>query len=331
MTNCTFSKEAKRRLMNGVGSNFTLRSVDQVKESELNIVEIMLVDILPDSSKTWLNAEKLSMIPRLKLIQSLRAGVDAIDFEQIPDRVKICGNTGAYSDPIVEHSIGMILYLSKDLGGRNSKLKSGVADHHNSLLLKGKTLGVVGAGGIGQAVARIAGCFGMRTIGVNRSGKPAPNFDRTVGMSKLDLALKLSDVLVLSLPLTTKTFQIIDGSKLQLMKKNCILINVGRGYVIDEEALYNHLLQNPEFKCGLDVWWYYPKAEEKFSQRFPFLELPNFLGTPHISGYVQEEPQIALDFAIDNIVRFVKKKLLKGLVDRADYRGLRDLIRGSQA
>jgi len=223
----------------------------------------------------------------------------------------------------------MILYLAKDLGGRNSKLKSGVEDHRSSLLLKGKTLGIVGAGGIGQAIAGIAKCFGMRTIGVNTSGKPAPNFDRTVGMSKLNLVLKLSDVVVLSIPLTTKTFKLIDRSKLQLMKKNGILINVGRGHVIDEEALYNHLLQNPEFKCGLDVWWHYPKANEKFSQRFPFLELPNFLGTPHISGYVPEEPEIALDFAVDNIVRFVKKKPLKGLVVREDYRGLRDLIRGS--
>ena len=317
--------------MNGVGSEFTLRSVDEIKESELNRVEIMLVDILPDSSKMWLNSDKITMIPRLRFIQSLRAGVDAIDFEQIPDGVKVCGNIGAYSDPIVEHTLGMILYLAKDLGARNSKLKNGVADHRSSLLLKGKTMGIVGAGGIGQAVAGTARCFGMRTIGVNTSGKPAPNFDRTVGMSKLNLALKLSDVVVLSLPLRNKTFQLIDRSKLQIMKKKCILINVGRGHVIDEEAMYNHLLQNPEFKCGLDVWWHYPKGDEKFSQRFPFLELPNFLGTPHISGYVPEEPEIALDYAVDNLVRFVKKKSLKGLVDREDYKGLREMIRASES
>jgi phosphoglycerate dehydrogenase-like enzyme len=319
----------KIRLTNCVGSNFALRSIDRVKDSELNQVEIMLVDILPDSGKMWLGAEKLARMPRLKFIQSLRAGVDAIDFEQIPSNVKICGNIGAYSDPIAEHAMGMILYLAKDLGGRNSKLKIGIMEHRSSLFLRGKTIGVVGAGGIGQAVARIARCFGMKTIGVNTSGKPVPNFDQTVGMRNLGRVLKASDVIVLSLPLTTKSFQLIDRSKLQLMKKNCILVNLGRGYVIDEEALYNHLVQNPEFRCGLDVWWHYPKANDKFSQRFSFLELPNFLGTPHISGNVAEEPEVALDFAVDNIVRFVKRKPLKGVVNREDYSGLQDLVRGS--
>ena len=111
------------------------------------------------------------------------------------------------------------------------------------------------------------------------------------------------------------------------MKKNCILVNVARGYVIDEAALYSHLLQNPEFKCGLDVWWHYPKANEKFSQRFPLFKLPNFLGTPHVSGYVPEEREVALNFAVDNILRFVKNRPLRGLMESEDYRGLRELIR----
>ena len=290
----------------------------------------MLIDIVHETSRKWLTVEKVTRMPRLKLIQSSRAGVDAIDFQQLPERVKVCGNIGAYSDPMAEHTMGMILYLAKDLGNRNAKLKNGVADHHNSLFLKGKTIGVIGAGGIGQAVAKIAKSFEMKTFGVNTSGKPVRYFDKTFEIEKLDKVLRVSDVIVLSLPLTTKSFHIIDAEKLRIMKKSCVLVNVARGYVIDEEALYNHLLQNPEFKCGLDVWWHYPKVNEKFSQKFPFFELPNFLGTPHVSGYVPEEQEVALDFAVNNILRFVKKGKLRGLVDREDYKGLRELIEGSK-
>ncbi len=316
--------------MHSIGTNFVLRDVDQVQESELDRVEIMLIDIMLESDRKWLAAEKVAQMPQLKFIQCLRAGVDAIDLEQLPKSVIICGNVGAYSDPMAEHTIGMILYLAKDLGIRNSKLENGVVDSHDSLFLKGKTIGVIGAGGIGQAVAKIAKSLEMKTFGVNTSGKHVRYFDETFEIRRLDKVLRVSDVIVLSLPLTVKSFHIIDAEKLRLMKKNCILVNVARGYVIDEEALYNHLLQNPEFKCGLDVWWHYPKTNEKFFQRFPFLKLPNFLGTPHVSGYVPEERCVALDFAVDNILRFVKNRQLRGLVDREDYKGLRELIKDSK-
>jgi glycerate dehydrogenase len=287
----------------------------------------MLIDIVLESDRKWLTVEKTARMPRLKFIQSSRAGVDAIDLEQLPKSVVICGNNGAYSDPMAEHTIGMILYLAKDLGNRNSKLKNGVVDSHNSLFLKGKTIGVIGAGGIGQAIAKVAKSLEMKTLGVNTSGKHAKYFDNIFEIRKLDEVLRVSDVIVLSLPLTVKSFHIIDAEKFRLMKKNCIFVNVARGYVIDEAALYNHLLRNPEFKCGLDVWWHYPKDNEKFSQRFPFFKLPNFLGTPHISGYVPEEREVALNFAVDNILRFVKNRQLRGLVNREDYRGLRELIK----
>ena len=313
--------------MHSIGTNFVLRHVDGIRRSELDRVEIMLIDTALESDRKWLTAEKMAQMSRLKFIQSLRAGVDAIDLEQLPKRIIICGNSGAYSDPMAEHTIGMILYLAKDLGNRNSKLKNGVVDSHNSLFLKGKTIGVIGAGGIGQVVAKIAKSLEMKTLGVNTSGKHVRYFDETFEIRKLDQVLRVSDVIVLSLPLTVKSFHIIDVGKLRLMKKNCILVNVARGYVIDEAALYSHLLQNPEFKCGLDVWWHYPKANEKFSQRFPLFKLTNFLGTPHVSGYVPEEREVALSFAVDNILGFVKNRPLRGLVEREDYRGLRELIK----
>ena len=110
------------------------------------------------------------------------------------------------------------------------------------------------------------------------------------------------------------------------MKKDAILVNVARGYVIDEEALYNHLRENPDFKSALDVWWWYPKQGEKFAQKFPFFDLPNFLGTPHDSGIVPETEELALLSAIENIGRYVRNEPLKGAMDRSEYLGLRALI-----
>ncbi len=326
LSNCRFSTKNQKHLAKGLGKTFALRSIEDINDSELADVEIMLLDTVVPSAQVWLNAEKISKMPKLRLVQSHRAGVDNIDFQQIPMNVTVCGNVGAYSEPMAEHTLGMILYLAKDLGVRNSKLRSGIVDVHDSILLKGKTLGVVGAGGIGQAVAKLSRSVGMKTLGVNTSGKAVPNFDKTFALGKVDEVLRSSDVIVLSLPLTLKTLHIIDGEKLSLMKKTCILINVARGHLIVQEALYNHLSQNPQFKCGLDVWWRFPTPNKPFTPDFPFLELANFVGTPHCSGFVPEEYESALDHALDNVVRFVKGKKPKGLADRQDYEGLRELI-----
>ncbi|MGI0090794.1 MAG: 2-hydroxyacid dehydrogenase [Nitrososphaerales archaeon] len=328
LTNCELSRKTRRLLESGLGPSFVIRSTDDVKDSELEGVEIMMLDTMPPSGRTWIRNEKIGKMPNLKFIQSVRAGVDSIDFEQIPSTVQFSGNVGAYSEPMAEHTLGMLLYFAKHLGSQNENLKNGIFEPGPSVSLEGKTLGVVGAGGIGQAVARLARCFGMKTLGVNTRGKPAPHFDRVVSMKKLDQVLQKSDIVVLSLQLNVKTFHIINREKLQLMKRDCILINVARGYVIDEEALYYHLLRNPSFKCALDVWWHYPSdGRKEFSQKYPFFELPNIIGTPHVSGIVPEGRQITVERAAWNVLKFVKRKRgVDGLVDRRDYSGLNKMI-----
>ena len=326
LTDCEHGESLKRRLRNGAFRRYQLSSTDDITESELDEVEIMLVDIAVESGRAWLGKDKVSRMPRLKFVQSVRAGVDSINFDELPSGVEVCGNVGAYSQPMADHTLGMILDLAKDLSLRNSKLVEGIADYRDSLFLKGKVLGVVGAGGIGQAISGLAKCLGMKTLGVNTSGRRVPNFDAIYKIGRLDHVLQRSDVVVLALPLTVKTFHLVDAAKLEIMKKDAILINVGRGYVIEEAALYNHLMQHPEFKCGVDVWWHYPKHGGKFVQRFPFLDLPNFLGTPHVSGFVPQERQIALDTAMDNISRYLSGRKVRGLASRNDYAGLRELI-----
>lgn len=325
LTNFKLSNEALKKLKDGVGKRYSVKTTDEIKDSELSNVELMLVDTMQKSTGEFLSQKIFDQMPRLKFIQCIFAGVDDMNFEKIPERVKISGNVGAYADAMAEHVMGVILFFAKDYISDNDRLRRGIFKKRYSVQLRAKTIGIVGAGGIGQAVAKLAKSFGMKTMGVNTSGNTVPHFDHVVSMTRLDNVLKQADFVVLSVPLTVKTFHIINRNKLNLMKRNCILVNVARGAVINEGDIYRHLKKNSTFKFANDVWWRYPKRGERFEQHFPFFELPNFLGTPHISGFVPGREHIALMEAIVNLVRFTKRGKVKGLVNRKEYLGLKSL------
>ena len=321
------SDEGDKLLAKVTQNSYDVRLPTDLKNDDDNLaVEIILLDSARPDQMQVLSPENLEHFPNLKLIQSTRAGVDALRFEDIPSSVIVCGNVGAYGDQIAEHVFGMILYFARNLGISNEELAKGAWQIPQSMFLKGKTMLVLGAGGIGEPVGRIASVFGMKTIGLNTSGKQAPNFDHVVLLERLDEVLKLADVMVVALPLTVKTFHLIDESKLAIMKPTAILVNVARGHIISEKALFEHLKNYPDFKAGLDVWWHYPKRGETFAQRFPFFELANFLGTPHDSGIVPETEEIALLNSIENIGRYSRSEALRGQMNRNDYLGLKELI-----
>jgi phosphoglycerate dehydrogenase-like enzyme len=326
LTSRPFSPKAVALLSNVTQSNYETMSPVDVNEENASHVEIILLDTAKSEELPLISANSLKRLPNLKLIQSTRAGVDVVAFEELPPEVTICGNIGAYGDQIAEHVFGMILYFARNLGASHQALAKGLWKVPQSMFLRGKKILILGTGGIGEAVACLAMCLGMKTVGVNSSGRSMPSFDRIVGMSKLGKVLGDADIVVVALPLTLKTFHLIDETKLGAMKTSCILVNVARGYIIDEKAIFEHLKNNPNFKCALDVWWHYPKKGESFAQKFPFFDLPNFLGTPHDSGIVPETEEIALLSAIENIGRFVSGGPLKGVMDRNDYLGLKELI-----
>lgn len=327
LTTKPLSSEGEKLAANVTQDGYeVLLPTDLKSNDDDNRVEIILLDSARPDQMHILSSENLARFPNLKLIQSTRAGVDALRFEDISQNVQVCGNVGAYGDQIAEHVFGMILYFARNLGVSNQELARGAWQIPQSIFLKGKTILVLGAGGIGEPVARVASTLGMKTIGLNTSGRPVPNFEHVVPLDRLDEVLKIADVIVIALPLTVKTFHLIDESKLSIMKPAAILVNVARGHIISEKALFEHLKDNPDFKCGLDVWWHYPKRGETFAQRFPFFELSNVLGTPHDSGIVPETDEIALLSSIENIGRFVRSEPLRGLMNRNDYLGLKELI-----
>src|SRR5207302_6460010 len=124
---------------------------------------------------------------------------------------------------------------------------------------------------------------GMHVNAYSRKKSAARGVEFFVGTSGLSVLLKNSDAVVLALPLTGQTARIINAERLSEMKKDGILVNVARGELVDEKAMYEHLVANPNFRYATDVWWY-RENRESLKTDYPFLSLPNFIGTPHVSG-----------------------------------------------
>ncbi|HUY49720.1 MAG TPA: 2-hydroxyacid dehydrogenase [Streptosporangiaceae bacterium] len=271
-----------------------------------------------------LPAGALEAAPDLGFIQLLSAGVDGVDFSSIPPGITVAGNVGAYAEPIAEHVMAMTLSLAKHLPTEHAALASGRFDRDvTSRTLHGAVCAIVGFGGIGQATGRLMRAFGARIHAVNSSGRTTEPVEWAGTLADLDQVLAAADVLVIAIPLTSGTRGLIGQRELGLMKPDAILVNVARGAIVDEQALFEHLRANPRFSAAIDAWWHEPAEGAQFRTGYPFFELPNLLGSPHDSGNVAGIGQFAARRAAGNARRFLLGERVTGIADRADYAGLR--------
>jgi phosphoglycerate dehydrogenase-like enzyme len=267
-----------------------------------------------------LPAGALQHSPRLGFIQLLPAGADSVDFSAIPGRMVLASNVGAYAKPIAEHVMAMTLALARRLPERQAAMARGEFPQEELLhTLDGAVCAILGFGGIGTATARLMRAFGGRIYAVNSSGHTAEPTDFTGTLADLDRVLAAADVAVISLPLTRATRGLIGARELRLMKPAAILVNVARAAIIDERALYEHLLGNPEFCAGIDTWWHEPGPGLAFHTDYPFLSLPNVIGSPHNSGSVTGVLQTAARRAAENVRHYLRGEAVTGLVRREDY------------
>jgi phosphoglycerate dehydrogenase-like enzyme len=265
---------------------------------------------------------KSSDARNLKLFQTLSAGVDQFDLSAIPKGATVCSNVGAFAEPMAESVFAFILSFAKNLPSLQEELRRGEFPQwtaRRGTFLKGKTIGVIGAGGIGRATAKLARAFGMRTLGIASKARDIQNFDFVGNLGDLDYLLRESDFVVISIPLTTRTRGLINRDKLNEMKPSAILVNVARGPIVVEKDLYEHLKANTEFRAGIDVWWKYPKKGEKFQPDYPFTSLSNVLATPHVSWNVPEIDLAFVASAVENVLRFLSGQELRGVVNRSEY------------
>ena len=258
--------------------------------------------------------EMAEAAPRLRLVQVPGAGLDRIDRGALGSRTALA-NAYGHDVGIAEYVIGAMLALARDFGRIDADLRRGQWDSVWSGTpvplwreLAGKTLGILGYGRIGQAVAKRARAFEMEVLAIRRDvSRPDPHGLAFVrGPEALDEVLGRSDYVAITLALTADTRGLIDARRLGLMKPTAALINVARGEVVDEDALYQALHRGGIASAALDVWYRYPSGgAPTHPGHRPFHTLPNVLMTPHVSGWTEGMMESRASVIAENIHRVV--------------------------
>jgi phosphoglycerate dehydrogenase-like enzyme len=263
---------------------------------------------------------ELPLLASAGLVQLLSAGAEHVPFDRIPPQVPVASNVGAYAEPMAEHILAMALALAKRLPQNHAALGRGEWDQRTpNRWIRGSVVGILGFGGIGRACADLFEALGARIHAINRSGHTDRSVEFIGTPADLDAVLASADILVVSAPLTRHTRGLIGARELSLMKPDATLVNVARGAIVDEDALYEHLRDNPGFSAGLDAWWREPARRDSFATRRPLLDLPNVLGSPHNSAIVPGALVNGARRAAENVVRHLRGERVTGVVDRADY------------
>ncbi len=261
------------------------------------------------TNKVVLDQQVLSQLPDLKLIAVSATGFNNVDVEFCREHKIAVTNVQGYSTRSVpEHVIAMTYALKRNLFGYHQDIAKGEWQRNKQFCffshpitdVAGSTLGIVGSGALGQATAALAKAIGMQVIFAERKGAQ-PCRDDYVPFEQV---LKMSDVLTLHCPLNEQTHNLIGKQELAMMKPSAILINAGRGGLVDETALVAALRQGVIAGAGVDVF-----TQEPADINNPLLDamdLPNLLLTPHVAWGSDSSIQSLVDILMDNIAAFIE-------------------------
>lgn len=257
------------------------------------------------TNKFVIDAALLTRAPRLQFICVAATGTNNVDLAAAAGRGIVVSNVTGYATPsVVEHVFALILSLQRRLSEQQYAAHSLWSHQRHPFVhdfptaeLHGKTLGIVGHGELGKAVAAVGKAFGMRVLIAQRAGG-----DDRAGRVPLDDLLSAVDVLSLHCPLTDATRGLIGARELSLMKPTALLINTARGGIVEEVALMHALRGNRLGGAGVDVL-----AEEPPRHGSPLLlhKLPNLIVTPHIAWASREARQRLVDQVVENIRSFL--------------------------
>jgi phosphoglycerate dehydrogenase-like enzyme len=236
------------------------------------------------------------------------AGVNAFLDAPFPPKVALTRIENVFSPWMSEYTVGWLLWSTQQMEALRAAQRARRWEPVTPAALRGKTLAVVGLGSVGRSIARAARAFGMRVIGMNRSGRRVTEVERVYRRTGFRDLLQASDYVVLALPLTPETRGVLGEAELRAMRPHAWLVNVGRGPLIQEESLVRALSERWIAGAILDVF-----SQEPLPPDHPFWGMPNVVVTPHISG--PNVPEEIGPIFNDNLQRFLQGRALRGRVD----------------
>ena len=272
-------------------------------------------DAIVNQAELRVDTELLDRAPRLQIVANVARGFDNLDLTAMAARGVWATNIpDAFTAPTAETALGLMLMSLRRLAEGERCVRAGEwsgfePGRWDGFGLAGKTLGVVGFGKIGRAVAERARAFGMEIV-YHRRTPCAPNADFAARWLPLDDLLQVADIVSLHIPATPETYRLIDARALARMKPNAVLINTARGSVVDEAALVAALRAGRIWGAGLDV------AEDEPHVHPALRDLPNVVITPHLGGGTVESRVAARVEAIANVAAVLRwERPLSPLVD----------------
>jgi phosphoglycerate dehydrogenase-like enzyme len=289
------------------------------------VAQLADVDVLVSMGFT---AAMAAAAPKLRLLQVPGAGLDRIDRAALRPGTRLA-NVYGHEVGIAEYIIGAMIALTRSFVQLDAGLRRGewlsqwaIGAPPTPLWpeLAGKTLGILGFGRIGQALARRAAAFDMRVCAMRSApqAEPPAGVAFVGGPEWLDEILAQSDYLAVTLSLSSSTRGILDARRLAAMKSTAFVINVARGEIFDEAALYEALASGRIAGAALDVWYRYPtSAAPTFPASLPFHELPNVLMTPHVSGWTEGMIEARSCVIAENIARTARGEPPLNAIDPA--------------
>jgi phosphoglycerate dehydrogenase-like enzyme len=285
LVTCHLQPVQKAALSETILDRATILFLDELDATSRRAALSSATVLLAHNTAEELQDNEFELIGGARLIQFLAAGVDFIPLDQLPAQVPLASNAGAHARSMAEHALAMALAAAKHLPMEQANLERGEFNQAGSTrMIAESTCGIFGLGGTGLALARLLRCMGAQVHGINRRGESSEPIDWVGKPDRLDAMLAVSDIFFVTAPLNRETFGAIGRRELGLMKDDAIVVNLARGELINEEALYHHLRDNRNFVACIDAWWIEPVRHGRFDMKFPFLDLPNVIGSPHNSA-----------------------------------------------
>lgn len=284
--------------------NFKVINASKLSVSEI-IKKIPDVGILVvgSSGVEGITKELLVGLKKLKFITTLTVGMAWVDLKTAKKlKIPVSNIKGSNSESVAEHAWGMILDLAKRITEFDRDVRNKGAykfGEYQGKEVYGKTIGIIGLGDIGKKVARIAKAFNMEILGVNKSGKKVAG----VKLTSLRTLLKNSDVVVVAVPLTRETENMISDREISLMKTGAILVNTAMEPIVNKPAVLKALREGSLYGYGIET-----DIMKPIPNNDPYFKLPRLVVTPHNAFNTEDAERLSFDVSIQNIKSFLKGK-----------------------